>query len=191
MGGACVRFSKEVSVAAGAQFDGTELRLFPVGTEPNVQFRCAELNLRMGAESQTYPIVTLPAPYVDERGIIQNITTSGAQSVALLTSKSGSSRASHVHRSDDHLAWVVSGCIEYWWRDVMILDGKVVSAEMSEVRSVIVEAGQAFYTPRHVAHTMFFPVDTTFLTISCKARTHEEHEADLIRVPSLKPDEAE
>jgi dTDP-4-dehydrorhamnose 3,5-epimerase-like enzyme len=136
--------------------------------------------------SPTYPIVDLPAPFVDERGVIQNVTTSGAQSVGLLTSKAGSSRANHIHKTDDHLAVVVSGRIEYWWHDVVVVGDEACAAVGSELKHVVIEAGQAFYTPKHVAHTMYFLADTTFLTISCKARTHEEHEADLIRVPSLK-----
>lgn len=135
--------------------------------------------------SPTYPIVQLETPFVDDRGSIQNITTSGAKSVALITSRAGSSRASHVHKTDDHLAWVASGRVEYWWQDVVV-DGDQIAERLGEIKSVIVEAGQAFYTPRHVAHTMHFPVDTVFLTISCQSRKHADHEADLIRVPSLK-----
>ena len=139
--------------------------------------------------SPTYPLVELPKPFIDDRGVIQNVTTSGAQSVALLTSKAGSSRASHIHKTDDHLTVIISGRIEYWWRDVDVRDG-IVKGHLGELKRVVAESwlktGLGFYTPNHVAHTMYFLEDTTFLTISCKARTHEEHEADLIRVPSLK-----
>lgn len=140
----------------------------------------------------TYPIVELGAPFVDDRGVIQNLTTKGATSVAVLTSKAGSSRASHIHKTDDHLSYVISGRVEYWWQDVVIRDIRVTKDQpgdvlrIGEVRHVVVEAGQAFYTPHHVAHTMFFPVDTVFATISCQSREHADHEADLIRVPSLK-----
>lgn len=136
-------------------------------------------------ESPSYPIVDLPLPFVDERGAIQNLTTSGAQSVAIISSKAGTSRASHVHKTDDHLAWVVSGAIEYWWQDVVVDEGQI-AARMGETKHVIVWPGQAFYTPRHVAHTMHFLEDTVFVTLSCKSRKHDDHEADLIRVPSLK-----
>lgn len=132
----------------------------------------------------TYPVVELERPFVDERGAIQNLTTTGAQSVAVISSKAGTSRASHVHKTDDHLSWVVSGSIEYWWQDVLI-DGQIVE-RVGPVKSVLVKAGQAFYTPPHLAHTMYFPEDTVFLTLSCKSRKHADHEADLIRVPSLK-----
>lgn len=138
-------------------------------------------------KAPTYPIVALEAPFVDERGYIQNLTTNGAQSVALIGSKAGTSRASHVHKTDDHLAVVVSGRIEYWWQDVTVKDGVIVD-RIGELKRVVVEPGQAFYTPHHVAHTMHFLEDTVFATISCQARDHASHEADLIRVPSLKVD---
>lgn len=134
--------------------------------------------------SGTYPIVRLETPFVDERGSIQNLTTKGCHSAAIITSQSGTSRASHVHRSDDHLAVVMSGCIEYWWQDALI-DGDKVTP-VGRINRVRVTAGQAFYTPSSVAHTMYFLQDTVFITISCKARDHESHEADLIRVPSLR-----
>lgn len=140
-------------------------------------------------DSPTYPIVQLEAPFVDERGSIQNITTSGAQSVAVLHTKAGFSRASHVHKTDDHLAWVVSGRVEYWWQDVIVSDGEV-KERLGDIKRLTIEAGQAFYTPRHVAHTMHFPVDSVLLTISCKSRKHADHEADLIRIPSLKATES-
>lgn len=135
-------------------------------------------------EQATYPIVELGAPFVDDRGVIQNLTTSGAQSVAVITSKAGTQRASHIHRSDDHLAFVISGRIEYFWQNIVWVDG--APKPVGDKERVVVEAGQAFYTPPHVAHTMFFPVDTVFATISCKSREHADHEADLVRVPSLK-----
>lgn len=135
--------------------------------------------------SETYPVVRLGTPFLDDRGAIQNLTTKGAQSVAVISSKAGTSRASHVHKTDDHLAFVVSGRIEYWWQDVVVRDGQIAE-RVGEAKSVVVEAGQAFYTPRHVAHTMYFPEDTVFVTLACKSREHADHEADLIRVPSLK-----
>lgn len=137
-------------------------------------------------KSPTYPIVQLETPFVDDRGAIQNLTTKGAQSVAVITSKAGSQRASHVHQFDDHLSFVITGRIEYWWQDVAGYgDGGLVVLKAGGAKHVVVEAGQAFYTPSHVAHTMVFVEDTVFATISCKSRNHKDHEADLIRVPSL------
>lgn len=136
-------------------------------------------------DSPNYPIVDLPPAYVDERGGIQNLTTSGAMSVAIIDSKAGTSRASHIHKTDDHLTWVVSGEVEYWWQPVS-LDANYEVTYLGRMERVYVGAGGAFYTPRHVAHTMYFTRDTVIVTLSCKARTHAEHEADLIRVPSLR-----
>jgi mannose-6-phosphate isomerase-like protein (cupin superfamily) len=136
--------------------------------------------------SKTYPIVPLGPGFVDERGRITNLTTKGATSVAVLTSKAGSSRASHVHKTDDHLSYVISGRVEYWWEEGVINADGVFERVIGTKRKVVVEAGQAFYTPPWTAHTMFFPVDTVFATISCQSREHADHEADLIRVASLK-----
>lgn len=131
----------------------------------------------------TYPVVRLETPYVDARGAIQNLTTKGCQSVAVITSKSGTQRANHVHKTDEHLTVLVYGRLRYWWQEGRVEGDTFKPTGL--VRSVEVNEGQAFHTPPHLAHCMQFLEDSVIVTVAPKARDSVSHEADLIRVPSL------
>jgi quercetin dioxygenase-like cupin family protein len=128
------------------------------------------------------PAVPLPAPFVDNRGKIQNLLLKPMQSVAIIESKAGSRRASHMHLSDWHYAYVISGRVIYYERgpgETAVPEGRVFGP------------GEMFFTPPQREHLMYFPVDTTIITLAKNVRSHEEHEADLVRVdfnlPAIDP----
>lgn len=129
---------------------------------------------------------TLPAlveHHSDDRGLLDVIFSdarfkSKAGSVAIVTSKAGTQRANHLHHKDSHLCYVVNGEIEYFERAPNDPDALI--------NRIVVKAGQSFFTPPKVEHTMFFPVDTVFVTIGDRSRTQKDYESDLQRVPSLK-----
>jgi hypothetical protein len=56
----------------------------------------------------------------------------------------------------------------------------VDGAESVQVRTF--QAGQLFFTPPLVAHVMYFPERTTFMTFARNKRDHESHESDVVRV---------
>lgn len=121
-------------------------------------------------------IVELPAPFEDDRGSIQPLVDVKMESCVMITSRSGTERANHYHQTDWHYCYVISGRIEYWHRP----HGSDQIPEMVEVG-----AGQMFFTPPMVDHTMFFVEDTTFLTWGRNSREQRIYEADIRRIPSL------
>jgi len=133
-------------------------------------------------EAGKYPkggLVPLDSPFSDDRGDIQNLVLKPMTSVAVITSKKGSVRANHYHKSDWHYAHIISGRILYFEREI---GSNVVSDPQEFV------AGQMFFTPPMVEHSMLFAEDTTFITMAKNVRSHDSHEADLVRVEFITSD---
>jgi quercetin dioxygenase-like cupin family protein len=123
------------------------------------------------------PFVELPVPFVDDRGKIQNLFLEGMQSGALISSKAGTLRASHHHKTGNHLCYLISGKILYKWRPV---------GQEHAPNEVLIQPGQAFFSPPMTDHWMHFLEDSVFLAFDSKvARSHDGYETDLVRVPAL------
>ena len=122
------------------------------------------------------PMVGLEKPFVDARGAIQPLVDEMMKSAVMITSKKGSLRANHYHKTDWHYCYVVSGCIEYYHRP---------TGSAEEPECLIVKAGEMVFTPPMVDHGMTFPEDTTFLTLSRNPRDQASYEADVVRVDML------
>lgn len=118
-------------------------------------------------------VVPVEKPYVDARGVIQNLVEADIRMAVVITSKKGAVRANHYHKTDWHYCYVLSGSIEYFHRP---------AGSRSAPERVLVQAGQLFFTPPMVEHAMRFPEETVFLTLSRNARDHEAYEADVVRV---------
>ena len=101
------------------------------------------------------------------------------KSAVMITSKRGTVRANHYHKTDWHYCYVVSGCIEYYHRPT----GSNEKPEM-----ILVKTGEMVFTPPMVDHGMKFPDDTVFLTFSRNPRDQETYEADVVRVDMLPTD---
>jgi len=123
-------------------------------------------------------IIPLEKPFVDARGIIQPLVDVDMKSALIISSKKGSVRANHYHKSDWHYCYVLSGSIEYFERPV---------GSKRKPKRVLVKAGQLFFTPPLAEHTMLFPEDTVFLTLSRNPRDPKHYEDDLVRVELVKP----
>lgn len=126
-------------------------------------------------------IVDLEAPFADERGEILPLVDMDMKSCVLITSKKGTVRANHYHKTDWHFCYVLSGTIEYYHRR----HGSTETAE-----KVVINKGQLFFTPPMVDHAMVFPEDTTFLTLGRNSRSQEVYEADIERIEPINSDEA-
>lgn len=120
---------------------------------------------------ESNPSVPLDNPFVDSRGSIQNLWLSGCQSVAVIESRAETIRANHVHTTDWHATYVVSGLVLYYWRD-----------EDGGVRMRAYKAGDSFFTPPGFEHAMAFPIKTTIVTCSRNVRDTAHHESDVRRV---------
>ncbi len=123
-------------------------------------------------------LVDLGPPFVDDRGAIQPLVDTTMESCVLISSKKGTQRANHYHRSDWHYCYVLEGEIEYYERPH--------GSGEAPVKTVIGK-GQMFFTGPMLDHTMVFTKDTVFLTWGRNSRTQEVYEADIVRIDSLCP----
>lgn len=123
----------------------------------------------------------------DDRGVIEQLSKKGYDSVLRITSKKGTVRANHYHRRDSHVCYVLKGIIRYVEQDLWP-DG-TLNTDLPR-REWIVTEGRCFYTAPMVAHAMEFLEDTEFLAISPRTGDSKEYENDLIRVTLVDPAEA-
>lgn len=128
------------------------------------------------ADRPEYPQVHLPGAHKDPRGVIQNLVTDGVASVVVIYTEAGTVRANHKHTHDDHICYVVLGKVDYYWRDLPNLP----------VRKRTFIAGEAYYTPADVEHTMHFPEQSCLVVMSRQSRTPEEYDAEIVRAPDLR-----
>jgi dTDP-4-dehydrorhamnose 3,5-epimerase-like enzyme len=117
--------------------------------------------------------VSLDTPFTDVRGTIQNILLSPINSVAIITSKAGSVRSNHFHKTDWHYLYVISGSMEYYERHV---------DEASSNNKLIINAGEMVFTPPMYVHKTVFLQDTVLLSLAKNIRDHKHHEEDVVRV---------
>jgi dTDP-4-dehydrorhamnose 3,5-epimerase-like enzyme len=125
----------------------------------------------------TSVIVPLHSPFTDARGVIQPLVDMDMKSCVLISSKAGTVRANHYHRTDWHFCYVLSGSIEYFHRAV---------GSREDPECVVVRAGQLFFTPPMVEHAMVFPEDTVFLTLGRNSRVQEVYEQDVVRIAPIE-----
>jgi dTDP-4-dehydrorhamnose 3,5-epimerase-like enzyme len=119
-------------------------------------------------------ILKLGPAYKDERGMIQMVLEDEAiSSVSIISSKAGSTRASHWHKKDSHYCWVQSGKIEYFERPV---------GSNSTPKFTLIQEGELFYTPPLAEHEMYFPEDTVFHCYSTLSRKNKNYENDTTRL---------
>jgi dTDP-4-dehydrorhamnose 3,5-epimerase-like enzyme len=119
------------------------------------------------------PIVPMTKEFADARGSILPLADEEMKSAVLITSKTGSIRANHYHKTDWHYCYVLSGSIDYYFRPV---------GNQQTPKRVKVKLGQIFFTPPMVEHAMCFPEDTAFVCLGRNSRAQEVYEADIVRV---------
>ena len=119
------------------------------------------------SDFQNYPKVAIPQTFEDDRGIISNISDGVLGDVAIIESVKNSVRANHVHKSDWHLSFCVTGSLIYSFED---LNGNVSSMEISK--------GELFFTPEAVPHRMDFLENTILVVVSKNSRLQEKYEED-------------
>jgi dTDP-4-dehydrorhamnose 3,5-epimerase-like enzyme len=93
--------------------------------------------------------------------------------VSVLECTAGTTRANHYHRQDSHWLFVVRGEVLYYERPIG-------SRDVPEPQHFF--EGEMLYTPPMVEHALAFPRDTILVSMSDRSRTHEEHEADVVRL---------
>jgi dTDP-4-dehydrorhamnose 3,5-epimerase-like enzyme len=123
-------------------------------------------------------VVELPPPFADARGAILPLVDVPMKSCVLISSKRGTVRANHYHRTDWHYCYVLSGRIDYYHRPV---------GSKERPQRVTLEQGQMFFTGPMIEHAMVFPEDTVFLAFGRNSREQEVYEADVVRVDPIQP----
>lgn len=126
----------------------------------------------------TDPIVSLPMPFEDSRGVIQTLADGGVQSVQVITSKATTVRANHYHKTDSHFMYVIKGVMKYFHRP---------AGDTSPPKWLLVKEGQMVFSPPMVEHAVEFLEDSVFLNITGKPRDQGTYEDDLVRVDLHKP----
>ena len=115
--------------------------------------------------------------FADARGAIQPLVDTSMESCVWITSKKGTVRANHYHKTDWHYCYVVEGEIDYFHRP---------HGSEEEPEKVVVKKGELFFTPPMVDHAMVFNEETTFLTLGRNSREQEVYEADVERIEMIK-----
>jgi uncharacterized RmlC-like cupin family protein len=117
------------------------------------------------------PLVEVGEQHGNGAGLIQNLDVKGY--VGVLHCNAGSRRSSHWHKTDSHYLYVLTGKMDYYWREV---------GDGGKPFHVEVNANQMVFTGPRVEHWTVFPRETVLISVSDILRSHEGHEADLVRV---------
>jgi oxalate decarboxylase/phosphoglucose isomerase-like protein (cupin superfamily) len=126
-------------------------------------------------DKQQYPadiLVPIDDIFKDDRGEIINLLFSPVSSVAIITSKKGTIRSNHWHKSSWHYLYVVSGQMKYFERD---LNG-------TEITEIICNPGDMVFTAPYKAHRTEFLQDTVLVSLGKEPKDHENHEKDIVKI---------
>jgi hypothetical protein len=115
----------------------------------------------------------LPMAFHNAAGWIQNILEEPCGGVAVIFSKAGAERSHHYHRTDWHWLYVLEGEMQYYERRV---------GDTKPAVGRVIRQGERIFTGPLIEHVCRFPVDTTVISMSRLSRTHDQHEADVVRV---------
>lgn len=122
--------------------------------------------------------ITLPTPSKDPRGVIQNLVELDAldapiRGAAIITSRARTTRSNHLHRTDGHWLYVVSGEMHYWER--------TVDEPRYPRDPMVLKPGEMVYTGPLIWHRTYFPEETMLLSLSLRPRDSVSHEQDVVR----------
>ncbi len=124
------------------------------------------------------PIVPLEEPHADARGSIQCLLNLPSKNVSLITSKKGTLRSNHYHKTDWHYMYILSGAFDYYYRP---------TGSEEEPTKITLHAGDMVFTPPMEDHTTIFTEDCQLLAISRNPRDQATYEADTVRIDLLDP----
>ena len=123
-------------------------------------------------------IISIRAPYVDDRGEIKNLLDLPMGSVSVISSTTNAIRANHYHKTDWHYCWMQKGTVDYYHRPVGSQDAP---------QQFSIQEGQMFYTPPLYEHAMKFTSESVMWCFARNPRTMDDYEGDTARIPSIIP----
>lgn len=118
-------------------------------------------------------LVPLTESHVDERGSIQGLVNFPTKNITLITSKKGSIRSNHYHKTDWHYMYMLTGSAEYYYRP---------TGSDKEPTKIIIKQGNLVFTPPMEDHATVFLQDSTLIAMSRNPRDQESYEHDVVRV---------
>lgn len=115
--------------------------------------------------------------FEDDRGYITRLVNDESlklKAVLYITSKSGTQRGNHYHKTDYHYVYCLSGKFKYSEKDM--------HDSNSRVESVVLEPGDLVLSQPMIAHSMEFLEDTVFLAFTTEQREQGKYESDTVRI---------
>lgn len=115
--------------------------------------------------------------FVDVRGGIARIVDQdifSIRAVLRITSKKGTTRANHLHKTDYHYIFVEKGSCKYSELDPKIKKGKI--------QTVILEPGDLVLSKPGIIHGVKFLKDTVLLVFTSEKREQNHYEEDIKRI---------
>lgn len=123
-------------------------------------------------------LVPLDPSHADARGSIQCLVNLPTQNVSLISSRAGTLRSNHFHRTDWHYMYVLSGKFEYYYRPT--------GSNVTPIKLVLTK-GQMVFTPPMEDHATVFIEDTELVVMSKNPRDQAAYEADVVRIELIDP----
>lgn len=117
--------------------------------------------------------ITLPPAHNDSRGSIQSLVNFPMKNLSLISSKKGSIRSNHYHKTDWHFMYVLSGSFDYFYRP---------TGSNQEPKKIKIGAGEMVFTPPMEDHATVFLEDTELLAMSRNPRDQAAYESDVVRI---------
>lgn len=117
--------------------------------------------------------------FIDDRGEMIKLFDENDKitSALYITCNKGAIRANHYHKKDTHYSYMVSGKMEYSYKNVN---------SKNPPKSIIVKTGEMVYTPAMIIHSMRFLEDSVFIALATKPRSRKNYENDTIRIELIK-----
>lgn len=115
--------------------------------------------------------------FVDKRGGIARIVDQDRftiRAILRITSKKGTTRANHLHKTDYHYIYLESGKCKYSEKDTNNPNGKV--------ETVVLTPGDVVLTSPGIIHGVKFLEDTVLYAFTTERRKQERYEKDIIRI---------
>ena len=108
----------------------------------------------------------------DDRGEILSIVDNTVSNVSIIKCNANTIRSNHYHLTDWHLMYVLSGKIDYFYKEI----------EGSKINYLEVKNGDSIFTPSLEIHATYFPIETKLVVSSLNPRDQETYEKDTVRV---------
>lgn len=141
----------------------------------------SEPNSKTASQTASAPnstAIDLEAAHADFRGAIQCLVNLPTQNVSMITSRKGTVRSNHYHKTDWHYMYVLSGRFDYYYRP---------AGSSEPPKQLLFSKGSMVFTPPLEEHATVFLEDTELIVMSKNPRDQKAYESDVVRVELVDP----